>query len=181
MDGNNSGNAGKCPVMHGGAKQTHAGVHARVDAGHDFVAHRVMLGVAPPEEHVGLGEALLGQAVLRFVEGGGGDLQGGIFSQRGGKRGMNAVGINFRHDGIRPLMHELAPDGHADLAHAPTIRSAPPGRRARNFGLELTSSVQPSARPCAKPGGLELELPRVARHERTRGLHAHHAHNPGWV
>ncbi len=31
MDGNNSGNAGKCPVMHGGAKQTHAGVRSNRD------------------------------------------------------------------------------------------------------------------------------------------------------
>ena len=57
--------------------------------------------------------------MFRFLEGGGADLQGGIFPQTFRNAVMHAFRVNPSHDWVPALVDVFAPDSHSDgINHA---------------------------------------------------------------
>ena len=90
--------------------QAHAFPDALLHALDDLVGDLAMGGMAPPEQHVGRGEALGGQAVLGLLERRGRGLDPAVLVERRGNRRMHAVRIERAHLLARLLMNVLAPD-----------------------------------------------------------------------
>ena len=70
--------------------------------------------VAPPEEDVGGGEALGGEAVVGLVEGGGGGLDACSPARARGQGGVDAVGVDGADGGVLALVDEFVPDDGSD-------------------------------------------------------------------
>lgn len=79
-----------------------------------FVGNLVVMRMTPPEQHVGVVQHLVGQAVLRLVQRGGADGHVLVLAQKFRNGGVDAVGINgldFRHF---LFVAEFVPYGNAD-------------------------------------------------------------------
>ncbi|MCY1309229.1 hypothetical protein D9M70_593030 [compost metagenome] len=87
-----------------------------VHALHDLVFHVAVGHVPPPGQDVGIGQDLLGKAVLRFVESGGPDTDLGaeVFLDSCLDGAVHAIGIEPGHEFVPLLVAVLAPDGDAD-------------------------------------------------------------------
>ena len=96
--------------------------HALVDPGDhpldDAVVDLAVGLVAPPDQHVGGVEPVLGQAVLGLVEGRGRDLDA-VAGQGGRDGGVDAVGVDGPDHGVLALVDELVPDDGADHGGLP--------------------------------------------------------------
>ena len=92
--------------------------HALVDPLDDAVDDGVLDGavglVAPPEQDVGVLEAVGRQAVLGLVEGGGRGLDAGVGGEGGGDGGVDAVGVDRPDHRVLALVDELVPDDGSD-------------------------------------------------------------------
>ena len=124
-------------------QKPHPREHVAVHARHDRVGDVVVAHVAPPDQHVGACQALLGQSVLVVVEGGGVD--DGIVSEQAsharGDRAVHRVGIDPPGDRVVLLMVVLAPDQDADRCCHAVSSSTWPGLRP--------AAVRPSRRRAA--------------------------------
>ena len=97
--------------------ETEPGEHVPVDPLDDIVGDLAVRGVAPPNQDVQVVEHLLGQAVLGFVERGGGH-PGLVTEVLGDPRGdgvVHAVGIDGGDVRLDLLVPVLPPDENADL------------------------------------------------------------------
>ena len=122
--------------------QPHAAQHdAALDAVHDLVADLAVGHVAPPGEHIGLGQHLLGQPMLRFVEGSGAHLETGLSGQRLGDHGVHAIRVHLgRLAAFMPLVAELIPDGNANaLTHLQLLVKKAARSTVVVYRLSLTS------------------------------------------
>src|SRR5690625_2256511 len=120
--------------------------HALVDAAHhalaDLVGDVAMGHVAPPAEHVGLGEGLLGQRLVDVVEQG--DAHLGIDAvgreqapQRLRDHGVHALGVDLLDLRVDLLVPVLTEHGDAQCHDSPSLpadhlRAAPSGRFAQS-------------------------------------------------
>ena len=86
----------------------------------DFILHRAMILVAPPDQNIGLVEALLRTPVFRLLQRGGGGVDLGVLVQRVGNGVVHAVWIDRTHRLIDVFVDIFDPyngvDGHF---HAP--------------------------------------------------------------
>ena len=73
-----------------------------------------MAHVAPPEQHIGIFQALLGQAMFRHVQRGGfkGDVRGAVEGL--GNGAVNSLRVEFGHQRIGFFVLVLVPDQGAD-------------------------------------------------------------------
>src|SRR5882757_1177703 len=96
--------------------QAHAGQDVAVYPLDHVVADLGVRGVPPPGEHVGPGEHLLGEGVLRFVEGGRANYAAlaEILGDALGDRRVHALWIDLRHVLLELFVAVLAPYGHAE-------------------------------------------------------------------
>ena len=94
---------GEVPGVH--HHQPHAGEHPQLHPVHDLVAHLGVGGVPPPHQHVGVGQHLLGQAVVRLVQRGGPHLQSRLAPQIGDLL-VNPLRIDATHEVVVPLVDE---------------------------------------------------------------------------
>ena len=92
----------------------HAGPDGIADAVNDVVAHIAMGGVAPPDQHVGLGQFRGRQAVVGVLQGDGRGGHGGVAVQRVGDGGVHALRVDPCHDAVLAFVDVLAPDGDAN-------------------------------------------------------------------
>ena len=95
--------------------QTHAAQHPIRHPLGGFIRNLLMMGMTPPEQHVRIVQHLLGQSVLRLVQGGEAHLKGRVLSQSFPDALMEPLGI----DGLDRLhllfMTEFVPDSHTNL------------------------------------------------------------------
>ena len=90
--------------------ETHAFPHPALHALDDGLIDLAMRLVAPPQQHVGLGKALLGQAMLGHVEGCGRNLDIGLAVESLGQGTVNAVRIKAADQRVGLLVFILIPD-----------------------------------------------------------------------
>ena len=123
--------------------EAHAGEHVAVDALDDLVGDLAVGGVAPPGEDVGLGEHLLGQAVLGVVERRG--AHDGALAEVGldalGDRAVHAVRVALRPRSGSSCSWRFSPHTvtrigrSATLVGAPSVTDAASGRRVLGDGV----------------------------------------------
>ena len=89
------------------------------DAVDDRVVDRAVGLVAPPEEDVGVVEAIHGEAVLGLVEGGGRGVDALVGGERGGDGAVDAVGVDGADERVLALVDELVPDDGSDHGGPP--------------------------------------------------------------
>jgi len=96
--------------------EAHPGQDVAVHALHHLVGHLGVGGVPPPGEHVGGREDLLGEAVLRVVEGGGAHdaAVAQVLTNALGDRRVHALRVDLRDVLLDLLVAVLPPHGHAD-------------------------------------------------------------------
>ncbi len=95
--------------------EPHPGEHVLVHAVHDGVVDVLVGGVPPPGQDVGLGEDLVGEAVLGLLHGRGAD-DGvrQVLADAVGDRAVHAVRVAVCHVLLDLLVDVLAPDGDAE-------------------------------------------------------------------
>src|SRR6266540_3329488 len=96
--------------------QAHPGQHVPLDPLDHSAAALAMRGVTPPGEHVGPGEHVVGQPVLRLLEPRRTDHDvGAEFRPQAGRDGLvHGVRVDLLDRGVALVVHVLAPDGDAD-------------------------------------------------------------------
>ena len=105
--------------------QTHAVQHAVFDLGHNIVAHIAMGHMAPPNHHIGVGQHVVGQTVLRLIQRGGANLQVCIRTQTLSDRLVHPVWVYIGHFFVRLFVSVFVPNGHANwVSHSSTNSSA---------------------------------------------------------
>jgi hypothetical protein len=92
--------------------QAHPVQHARMNARHDLIADLAVRDVAPPDQHIGLGQRRLGQAVLRLVQRRRARAEAGLV-ERGCDRSVDTLWINLGDSLVMPLMTIFVPNGDA--------------------------------------------------------------------
>jgi len=91
-----------------------------VDPVDDGVTHLLVSPVPPPDEHVGLGESIVGEAVLRLVHRGRPDLEAGPALQMLRDGAVDPLRVDPGDVGVLPLVQELVPDRDSDpLSQSP--------------------------------------------------------------
>ncbi|MFN8661941.1 MAG: hypothetical protein U0075_08620 [Thermomicrobiales bacterium] len=63
-------------------------------ATNDLVRDVIVVHVAPPHQHIGVGQPIHGQSVLRLIEGRGADLEGQVLAQDCSQLGVDPLGID---------------------------------------------------------------------------------------
>ncbi len=97
--------------------EAHAAEHRVLDPVDDRVAHLVVRDMAPPQQHVRRVEHLLGQPVLRLVEGRGPDIEGPEWGDAACDGIVDAPGVDGPDEVVRALVDVLVPDGDRDPFH----------------------------------------------------------------
>ncbi len=98
--------------------QAHAFEDALLHALRDAVLDHAMRHVSPPGQHIGLRQPLLGQAVIRLLQGGGRYLRRGQqFLEPVRDDGVHALGIDRRYGGMFMFVDVFTPHGDAQCIH----------------------------------------------------------------
>jgi hypothetical protein len=86
---------------------------------HDLIRHLPVGRMAPPGEHIGLVQHLLGEAVVRLLQGGCADFQGRLAGAGGGLQRIrdapvHALRVDSAHGLVLLFVDVFAPDGDMD-------------------------------------------------------------------
>src|SRR5579859_5788968 len=95
--------------------QAHAVEHALVDAPDDVVADLVVRQVAPPGEHIGLGQYTCAEPLLWIVERGSAHAGQAVLAQAVGNGRVQAAWVDGGDMRVLPLVAALVPDGDANF------------------------------------------------------------------
>ena len=98
----------------------HAVPHALGDALHQFIFYIIVGHMAPPEQHVGAVQHLLGQALLGIIQRRQAHAEAGVLAQGVADHLVQAFGVNRAHLFIVALVPEFVPNrnlnAHGDHA-----------------------------------------------------------------
>jgi hypothetical protein len=97
--------------------KTHPCQDAGLDLGDDLIVNLAVSHMAPPDQHIGISQHLIGQPVLRLIQRGGLHIVVGL--KEVGDGHVDAIGIDIFHHIVDPLMSELIPNRNFDRTHLP--------------------------------------------------------------
>ena len=99
--------------------QPHAGDHPLLHAGDQRILHRIVRGVAPPQQHIGSVQHLRRQSLIRLIQSGRAHREVGVLAQHVRQHLMQTLRVDLRDRRILPLVDILVPDGDAKrMGHA---------------------------------------------------------------
>src|SRR5689334_17296760 len=96
--------------------------------------------MSPPCQHIGFRQALLGQSVLRLIEGRGRDVKIAAFAQMIGNRLVHPARVELGHMRVLLLVTKFAPNGYSNGhgTHSISLRTNCHPERSEGSGT-LTS------------------------------------------